>query len=141
MEVVMATGKGRTPNKRGGGSRRGTSARPKRKPAARRPAPDLVPEAGEIVPLLEERTEHTETTPALTGGDLDADWARASSSGEEAVGGSVATPDQDMVDELGRALGVEQPADAEVRTSDEILRERDRHYWHLERKAAEREEP
>lgn len=137
----MATGKDRTPNKRGAGRRPATSTRPKRKPTTRRPAIDRAPEAGEFVPLLEERTEHTETTPALTGGDIDADWERAGSSGEEAVGGTVATPDQDMVDELGRALGVEQPADAEVRTSDEILRERDRHYWHLERKAAEREEP
>ncbi len=73
----------------------------------------------------------------LTGGDLDADWERAASSGEEAVGGSVATPDQDVVEEIGEALGVPQAADAEVRTSEEILRDRDRHYWHLERDAAD----
>jgi hypothetical protein len=73
--------------------------------------------------------------PILTGGDIDADWTRAASSGEEAVGGSVATPDQDVVEEIGRALGVPQPEGAPVRTSEEILRERDRHYWHLERKA------
>jgi hypothetical protein len=35
----------------------------------------------------------------LSGGDVDADWARAQSSGDEAVGGSVTTPDQDVVDE------------------------------------------
>ncbi len=86
--------------------------------------------------ILGERIRHTETGPPLTGGDLDADWQRAYSSGEEAVGGSVATPDQDVVDEIGRALGVEQAADAPVRTSSEILRERDRLYWRLERKAA-----
>lgn len=72
----------------------------------------------------------------LTGGDLDADWRRAASSGEEAVGGSVATPDQDVVDEIGEALGVAQAPDVELRTSGEILEERDRHYWDLERKAA-----
>ncbi|HZS35026.1 MAG TPA: DUF6335 family protein [Methylomirabilota bacterium] len=72
----------------------------------------------------------------LTGGDPDADWERAAASGEEAVGGSVATPDQDVVDEIGEALGVPQAADAEVRTSGEILRDRDRHYWHLARDAA-----
>jgi len=33
----------------------------------------------------------------------------------------VTTPDQDGVDELGRALGIEQEADEEVRTSREIL--------------------
>jgi hypothetical protein len=73
--------------------------------------------------------------PVLTGGDVDADWQRAASSGEEAVGGSVATPDQDVVDEIGEALGVPQAPDAELRTSDEILRDRDRRYWDLERKA------
>jgi hypothetical protein len=75
--------------------------------------------------------------PALTGGDVDADWQRAASSGEEAVGGSVATPDQDVVDEIGEALGVPQAPDAEVRTSGEILRDRDRRYWDLERKASD----
>jgi Family of unknown function (DUF6335) len=73
--------------------------------------------------------------PILTGGDVDADWQRAASSGEEAVGGSVATPDQDVVNEIGEALGVPQAPDAEVRMSEEILRDRDRHYWDLERKA------
>ena len=73
----------------------------------------------------------------LTGGDVDADALRAESSGEEAVGGSVSTPDQDVVDEIGRALGVEQEIDAEVRSTDEILRERDRQRWRLEREAAD----
>ena len=68
----------------------------------------------------------------LTGGDVDADWMRAWDSGDEAVGGSTATPDQDIVDEIGRALGVEQEPDAEDWTSREILRERDRHRWQQE---------
>lgn len=87
--------------------------------------------------LLRERLLHLETGPTLAGGDVDADWARAQSSGEETVGGSVTTPDQDVVDELGRALGVEQAPEAEVRTSDELLKTRDRHYWHLERRAVD----
>jgi hypothetical protein len=74
--------------------------------------------------------------PILTGGDVDADWERAASSGEEAVGGSVATPDQSVVDEIGEALGVPQADEAEVRTSEEILRDRDRRYWDLEWRAA-----
>ena len=68
----------------------------------------------------------------LTGGDVDADWQRAEASGEEAVGGSVATPDQDMVDEIGRAVGLELPDEEELRMSDEILHDRDRFRWHLE---------
>ncbi len=88
---------------------------------------------------VRELERHHETGPAASGGDLDADWQRAQSSGEETVGGSVATPDQDVVDEIGRALGVEQRPDAPVMTSEEILRARDRHYWHLERDAAAKE--
>ena len=89
--------------------------------------------------MLHEMIAHSESGPVLTGGDLDADWMRACSSGEEAVGGSVATPDQDVVDEISRALGVEQEADAPVKTSVEILSKRDRFRWHLEREAPDEE--
>lgn len=68
----------------------------------------------------------------LTGGDIDADWQRADDIGEEAVGGSVPTPDQDRVDDLGRALGVPRAPDEEVRTSAEILEARDRNRWERE---------
>ena len=80
----------------------------------------------------EELAQHTSTSPKLTGGDVDADWQRADSSGEEAVGGSVATPDQDNVDALGDALGVPRAPDEELRTSEEILEGRDRHRWEAE---------
>jgi Family of unknown function (DUF6335) len=70
--------------------------------------------------------------PSLSGGDVDADWRDAENTGEETVGGTVSTPDQDVVDEIGRAVGVEQgPAD-ELRTSEEILRGRDQRRWQLE---------
>ena len=71
----------------------------------------------------------------LTGGDVDADWKRAATSGEEAVGGTVATPDQDVVDEIARALGVEQADETALTTSAEMLQARDRFRWHLERDA------
>jgi hypothetical protein len=48
----------------------------------------------------------------------------------------VATPDQDVVDEIARALGVERDLTAPVVTTDEILRERDERRWELERRAA-----
>jgi hypothetical protein len=79
-------------------------------------------------------------THVLTGGDIDADATGAESSGEEAVGGSVSTPDQDVVDEIGRALGVEQPDEGEFLPSSEILRQRDRYRWHLERDAEDEAE-
>jgi hypothetical protein len=79
-----------------------------------------------------EIAQHPETGPLLSGGDVDADWQRADDTGEEAVGGSVATPDQDVVDEIGEAVGVPRPPDAEVRASSEILDERDAKRWEQE---------
>jgi uncharacterized protein DUF6335 len=76
-----------------------------------------------------EKEYHDATSPALSGGDPDADWERADHVGEEAVGGTVATPDQSVVDDLGDALGVPRAPDEEVRTSQEILEDRDRHRW------------
>jgi uncharacterized protein DUF6335 len=97
-----------------------------RRGAAREPA-------GAITESASERGVYHETSPRLTGGDVDADWRHAWDAGDEAVGGSTSTPDQDVVDELGEALGVAQAPDAEVQTSGEILAERDRHRWTLER--------
>ena len=88
--------------------------------------------------LLRELSEHHGVSPIDSGGDVDADWQRAQSSGEEAVGGSVATPDQDVVDELARPLGVERSPDAEVITSDEILSARDRRRWRIEQQTDEK---
>ena len=110
---------------------------PRKRARQRPPEP---PGGGHVAELAAQVLSHPETSPVLTGGDPDADWVRAYSSGDEAVGGSVATPDQDVVDEIGRALGVEQESDAPVRMSDEILRFRDRFRWHLERDAADAEE-
>jgi Family of unknown function (DUF6335) len=93
-------------------------------------------QANDVTTLADEVERHTETSPRLTGGDVDAAWDQAASVGDEAVGGSTATPDQDVVDELGAALGVAQEPDAEVVTTGEILGERDRHRWRIEREIA-----
>ena len=113
-------------------SARRRQARPKAgAKRAARPAPEAQSELRESG-LLREITEHTGVSPVDTGGDIDADWQRAQSSGEEAVGGSVATPDQDIVDELARPFGVERPPDAPVITSEEMLNARDRRRWRIE---------
>ena len=65
----------------------------------------------------------------LAGGDVDADWRRADGVGEEAPGGTVATPDQNVVDDLGDALGVPRAPDEEFPSSAEILEDRDRDRW------------
>jgi hypothetical protein len=79
---------------------------------------------------------HTSSSPALTAGDVDADWESADSSGDEAPGGDNPTPDQDVVDEIGRALGVEYEDDEELQGGDEIA-DRDRHRWELDPSSAE----
>jgi Family of unknown function (DUF6335) len=81
--------------------------------------------------LAEKVRNHTSTGPAMTAGDLDADWESAESVGDEAPGGDNPTPDQDVVDEIGRALGVEYDDDEELRGGDEII-ERDRNRWELD---------
>ena len=82
------------------------------------------------------RKEHTETSPALTGGDVDADWEDAYAVGDEAPGGDNPTPDQDIVDEIGAALGVTYQDDEELKAADKIT-ERDRHRWELDPASAE----
>lgn len=80
--------------------------------------------------------EHTSKTPALSGGDADAEQ-----SGEEAVGGTVATPDQDVVEEIGKAVGITYNDDEPLDT-EEKLRRRDAHHWELNPASAEdNEEP
>ena len=92
------------------------------------PALETVWEPGDRERAVEEELrEHTSSSPALTGGDPDADWQRADSVGEEAPGGTVATPDQSVVDDLGAALGVPRAPDEAVRSSAEILERRDEH--------------
>jgi hypothetical protein len=78
--------------------------------------------------LRERYDKHTETSPALTGGDVDADWESAYSTGDEAPGGDNPTPDQNNVDDIGLALGVEYEDNEELEGADKIV-ERDRHRW------------
>jgi hypothetical protein len=81
--------------------------------------------------LLEKYEEHTETGPAMTGGDVDADWESAYSVGDEAPGGDNPTPDQDIVDDIGRAVGVQYQDNEELKGERKIS-ERDRHRWELD---------
>ena len=79
---------------------------------------------------------HRETSPALTAGDVDADWVAAYSVGDEAPGGDNPTPGQTVVEEVGKALGVEY-ADGEELSSTEKIETRDRHRWELDPASSE----
>jgi hypothetical protein len=80
--------------------------------------------------------EHTETSPALTAGDVDADWQDAYAGGDEAPGGDNPTPDQDRVDDIGRALGVQYEDNEELKGAAK-LEKRDRNRWELDPASAE----
>jgi hypothetical protein len=82
------------------------------------------------------RREYTETGPDLTAGDIDADWGEAYADGDEAPGGDNPTPDQDVVEEIGRALGVEYDDAEELKGSEKII-ERDRNRWEYDPASAE----
>jgi hypothetical protein len=86
--------------------------------------------------LHDRYVEHTETSPAITGGDVDADWESAYTVGDEAPGGDNPTPDQDVVDEIGAALGV-QYADNEELKGEKKISDRDRHRWELDPASSE----
>ncbi len=86
--------------------------------------------------LIERLNRHTETGPELTSGDIDANWEAAYSSGDEAPGGDNPTPDQDVVEEIGRALGVEYDDHEELKSADKIA-SRDRHRWEFDPASAE----
>lgn len=86
--------------------------------------------------MLEHLHDHTEGDPSLTAGDVDADWASAYSTGDEAPGGDNPTPGQDVVSEVGRALGVEYQDNEELRGSDKVG-DRDRHRWEWDPASAE----
>jgi hypothetical protein len=81
--------------------------------------------------LRERYAEHTETGPAMTGGDVDADWESAYSVGDEAPGGDNPTPDQDLVDDIGRAVGIEYQDNEELKGEAKISK-RDRNRWELD---------
>ena len=86
--------------------------------------------------LQDAKEDHTETSPVLTGGDVDADWEDAYSVGDEAPGGDNPTPDQDRVDDIGKALGVTYDDNEELKASDKIA-DRDKHRWELDPASSE----
>ncbi len=86
--------------------------------------------------LAQHRRNYPQSGPALTGGDIDADWGEAYADGDEAPGGDNPTPDQDVVEEIGLALGIEYEDAEDLKGSDKII-ERDRHRWEFDPASAD----
>ena len=86
--------------------------------------------------MIERLNEHHETSPALTAGDVDADWESAAAVGDEAPGGDNPTPDQDIVDDIGKAVGVQYDDNEELKGEAKITK-RDKHRWELDPASSE----
>ena len=73
---------------------------------------------------------------AVTGGDPELDIEDAYFTGEEAPGGDNPTPDQDIVENIGKALGVTYNDNEELQGANK-LEERDKHRWELDPASSE----
>ena len=80
--------------------------------------------------MLDERAKKRGMT-SVTAGDVDVNAEDAFFTGDEAPGGDNPTPDQDVVDDIGHAIGVQYQDDQELEGGDEVAK-RDKHRWELD---------
>jgi hypothetical protein len=83
----------------------------------------VVPYAGRPGP----RTAIPHEGDTIRVGDPDDDVLANEYAGEETPGGSASTPDQNEVDAIGRAYGLQEEDSGALRCASEILDRRDRH--------------
>lgn len=86
--------------------------------------------------VAESLEQHRGMSPDIAGGDVDVDVEDAYFTGDEAPGGDNSTPDQDIVDDIGKALGVEYQDNEELKAVDKVT-ERDRKRWELDPASSE----
>ncbi len=98
--------------------------------------PPIVDVAASTQQLAERLQNNQGTNPALSGGDVDARWEDAESGGDETVGGSTATPGQNVLDQIGEATGVTY-GDAEQLQPGEQQERRDKNRWELDPASSE----
>ena len=97
------------------------------------PIPDI---AAGTEQMAERYRSNPGADPTLSGGDEDARWEDAESGGDETVAGSTATPGQNDVSEIGKAMGVSYADDEELKVG-EKERSRDKHRWELDPASSE----
>ena len=86
--------------------------------------------------LTERLREHHSSSPADSGGDIDARWDEVNTTGEEAFGGHNPTPDQSNVEENAHAYGIDFQ-DNEPLDLLEKMEKRDRNRWELDESSKE----
>lgn len=90
--------------------------------------------------IIETIDNTTTGEQAPTGGDRDSDRYLAKVVGEEAVGGTTPTPDQDNVEEVAASTGIEFSDTKPIQVTKK-LQERDRHRWQLDPASENRPNP
>ena len=115
--------------------------------------PEFVPDP-EIEEFMEEEIAHAPKDPELlaqrlhnntaaspegSGGDVDAAWEDGNESGSESIGGDSPTPDQSIVEENARAVGVSFEDNEELDFLRKIER-RDRDRYELEEQSKTRDD-
>lgn len=86
--------------------------------------------------MQEDNSEYNAVAPTLSGGDVDAAWDQAEVAGEETVGGTAPTPDQNVVDDLGEAMGTDMRDRQDFYGNDQ-LNVRDENRWQLDPQSSE----
>jgi len=86
--------------------------------------------------LAERLRDDSLADPTVTGGDVDAQWEGAQFSGDESAVSSMTTPEQNDVDNLGRAMGVTYNDNEELKAG-EKERSRDKKRWELDPASSE----
>jgi hypothetical protein len=81
--------------------------------------------------LAQRLRNNTASSPQDAGGDPDADWEGVNDSGTETISGDNPTPDQSLVEENARAVGVTFEDNEELEFIDKIER-RDRDRYELD---------
>lgn len=102
--------------------RAGMRPKPKRRPRSARKSAGRTRPSRRTEASVDAQTFEERLTPE---GELAKRTADAMA-GDEEPGGSVSTPDHDLVDQWAGALGVERSPDSPVRSSAEVLDDRDR---------------
>jgi len=106
----------------GRATRSGTRSKPKRTRRASRKSGRRARQSRRTEASVDAQTFEERFTPE---GEL-AKRAADAMAGDEEPGGSVSTPDHDLVDQWAGALGAERSPDSPVRSSAEVLDDRDR---------------
>jgi hypothetical protein len=86
--------------------------------------------------MEQNQRNHRGMSSDITGGDVDVDVEDAYFTGDEAPGGDNPSPDLEVVDDIGKALGVQYDDAEELKSGDKLV-ERDKHRWELDPASAE----